>query len=70
DLERERRKRRYRDKLFIRMWKGIKNILKNLSLRSRKPQLSRVDLPDFSFLSQFGDKVAGDLRDGSNEASG
>ncbi|MCD7466442.1 hypothetical protein HAX54_003154, partial [Datura stramonium] len=33
DLEREIRRRRSRDKLIFRMWKGIKKILKTLSPR-------------------------------------
>ncbi|MCD9559126.1 hypothetical protein HAX54_016860 [Datura stramonium] len=44
DLERERRRQRSRDKLLVRMWKGIKKILKTLSPSSRTPQATKQDL--------------------------
>ncbi|MCD7453799.1 hypothetical protein HAX54_022190, partial [Datura stramonium] len=68
-LEREKRKGKSRDKLFVRMWKGIKKILKTLSPRSRMSQVASKDLLEFSFFSKFKDELVGDLTGGSDEAS-
>ncbi|MCD9645212.1 hypothetical protein HAX54_033979 [Datura stramonium] len=35
------------------MWKGVKAILKHLSPCTKTPQVTRVDIPEFSFLSGF-----------------
>ncbi|MCD9641827.1 hypothetical protein HAX54_028281 [Datura stramonium] len=66
DMDKEKKKRRSWDKLFICMWKGVKRILKALSPSSKMPPVSKEDAPQYSFLNGFEDEDSGD---GGDEAS-
>ncbi|MCD9644081.1 hypothetical protein HAX54_032059, partial [Datura stramonium] len=68
DLEKEKKKRRFRDRLLVLVSKGVKAILKHLSPGTRTPQVTRVDIPEFSFLIGFKDGVVGDSSGGSDKA--
>ncbi|MCE3051322.1 hypothetical protein HAX54_049444 [Datura stramonium] len=68
ELDRDKRKRRAQDKLFIRMWNGIKKVLNALSSVSKMPQVGREDISEFCFLGEFEDEVIDDLSSGSFEA--
>ncbi|MCE2055105.1 hypothetical protein HAX54_041990 [Datura stramonium] len=48
---------------------GVMKILKTLALDSIMPQVSKEDVPQYSFLSRFEDEESSDFSDGSNEAS-
>ncbi|MCD9642487.1 hypothetical protein HAX54_029325 [Datura stramonium] len=68
---REKRRRWHsRDKLIIRIWRGIKKILKTLSSNSCTPQATRRDLLEFSFLSAFEERADNDADRGSDEGRG
>lgn len=69
DLEKEKKKRHSRDKLLVRVWKGVKAILKHLSPSSHTPKVSMRALSEFSFRSEFEKRAAGDAGSGSDEAS-
>lgn len=43
DLEAEKKKRRSRDKLLVRMWKGMKTLLKALAPKKKVLQLKASD---------------------------
>ena len=52
DLKKEKQKRWSRDKLFARISKGIKSILKALDLKAKLPKVTKDDTHQFSFLSR------------------
>ncbi|MCE0480637.1 hypothetical protein HAX54_037663, partial [Datura stramonium] len=66
---RHERKKKWRswDKLFVRMWKRLKQILKTLSPRSKMPNVSKKVSQQFSFLREFEDKESKELRDDNDE---
>lgn len=53
DLEKEKKKRHSQDKLLVRVWKGVKSILKYLTPGTSTPRVTRRDLLEFSFLTGF-----------------
>ncbi|MCD7470952.1 hypothetical protein HAX54_011196, partial [Datura stramonium] len=69
DLEAEKKKRRWRDKFLVRMWKGMKKLLKTLAPRSKLSKVSREDAQEFSFFSGFGNKGSNGPGADSNEAT-
>ncbi|MCD7466385.1 hypothetical protein HAX54_003018, partial [Datura stramonium] len=68
-LEKKKRKRLSRDKLFVRMWKRIMKILNTLSPNSKMPRVIRENIKQFSFLCGFKDEEADEHNGSSDEAS-
>ncbi|MCE0481006.1 hypothetical protein HAX54_038361 [Datura stramonium] len=68
ELEKEKKKRRYRDNLLVWIWKGVKSILKHLTPDTSTFQATRWDLPMFFFLSGFEEGEDGDASSGSDES--
>ncbi|MCD7470750.1 hypothetical protein HAX54_010854 [Datura stramonium] len=69
DLEKEKKKRRSRDRLLVRVWKGVKAVLKHLSRSTKTPQATRMDIPKFSFLNGLEEGATSDSSGDSDEAS-